>query len=338
MLFNKNYKKKKQRHNKTSLNNKLKKKEKRSLVFLGIVLFAIIFFLLVFGINEINRGVKYAEKLREQINISFFAIIAALLSLVGAFMATKNKLSLFGKAVVAVLAIFLVCSFIFGFGFCVYAGHVIAHYETEIQDTADTSKSEPEVMPLKTFEWPQNLFVQNLEEYLGSGADVTDIEGLLIDYLQTPMELVENDMGEYEKYVDTAGGFYEDFQSAGMEETKLFALEKEELARSAADENYNDSDNLKLYGDCFVNIGDISQEKAVESYKNALEKYIKALHVAYHCVERTPAIPKEHIWAAISDVYGKLAGRSDLQDIERERARELEEICAQISKDLGGSS
>lgn len=213
-----------------------------------------------------------------------------------------------------------------------------ADYETEAQAPLDPPKSEPEEVQLKTFEWTKNLFVQNLEEYLGPGADVTDIEGVLINYLQTPMELVENDMGEYEKYVETAGGFYKDFQNAGMEETKLFALEKEEAARSAADENYNDSDNLKLYGDCLVNIGDISQEKAVESYKNALEKYIKALHVAYYCGERTPAISKEHIWGAIGDVYGKLAGRSDLQDIERERARELEEICAKVSKDLVGSS
>lgn len=302
---------------------------------MGIVLFAIILFLLVIGINEIHKGVKYAEKLREQINLSFFVIGTALLGLVAALV--KNKRSLLGKAVAVVLVIFLVCCIIIGFGFCVYAGHVIAYYETENQDPLDPPKSEPEEVPLKTFEWTQNLFVQNLEEYLGPGADVAEIEGLLLNYLQTPMELVENDIGEYEKYVETAGGFYKDFQNASMEETKIFALEKEEEARNAADENYNYSDNLKLYGDCLVHIGDISQEKAVESYKNALQKYIKALHITYYCGERNPTIQKEYIWEAISDVYGKLAGRTDLQDIERERARELEEICAQVSKDLVGN-
>lgn len=166
---------------------------------------------------------------------------------------------------------------------------------------------------------------------MGAGAEESAIGGLLLDYLANPLEVTDISKEEYEKYIESAKGFHNDFDAVSMIETKIFAAQNEMGAREKADENYSDSDNLKLKGDCLMNLGNIQPEDAVSLYEDALRNYIEVLHIVYcYGEDRHPAIGKKDIWKAIGNTYGKLARRSDIQEVERERAETLEGICVYI--------
>lgn len=323
-----------------------KKKEKRKrrwvMVIEGGILTILAVLLICIAVNEINEGIEYAEKLREQINNTFFAILEIGIALVGPiiagaimtiFVPDKNSNIITMVMVLSVLAVFMIVYSCLGFGLSVYAGHKIAEYEeSQPIDTKDVSEAEEDKFDLKEFNWIENLYVENLEDYLGVGADESEIRDLLMEYLQTSVELVEVDKAKFENYMSLAGGYQNDYKVVEMTETKIFSCEKEIEARKNADTNYSDSDNIKLNGDCFVHLGDLQADDAVGYYESALKEYIRALHIAYYCEgERAPAIEKKDIWSAMGDVYEKLANRPDLQEIERERAFILKGICEDIS-------
>lgn len=291
---------------------------------------------LMYAVIEINKGLNYASNLKDFLNGAVNSIatgsLLGVISLLLFFL--KENIIWEWKCIRAVLAI--VCMALFAYWFLGtaligYASHKEAQYKTEKTSGGDEEEPPEKPEPLKEFEWLENIYVLNLEEYLGDGADESEMGGLLLDYLENPVEVTEISKEEYEKHIGDAEGFHADFDSVSMTETKTFAVKNEMGAREKADENYSDSDNLKLKGDCLMNLGDIQPEDAVGLYEDALRNYIEALHIVYcYGEDRHPAIGKKDIWKAIGNTYGKLARRSDVQGVERERAEMLEGICAYI--------
>lgn len=326
--------KNKKRHTATFEKRKRKSKTKAIIYIMAIICLLVgSAFWGWYIIKEVNLGENYAKAAKELMKTVILTVIVALIpALMGLWISMKggDKNILQDILVIACVGLFILL--FAGMGLTAYAFHRVAEYETGVEPGGEEGPEFPdEPQPLKEFKWMENIYVLNLEEYLGVGAEESAIGGLLLDYLANPLEVTEISKGEYEKNIESAEGFHNDFDAVSMTKTKLFALQNEINAREKADENYSDSDNLKLKGDCLMNLGDIQPKDAVGLYEDALRNYIEALHIVYcYGEDRHPAIGKKDIWEAIGNTYGKLARRSDVQGVERESAEMLEGICAYI--------
>ena len=324
----------KKRHTATFEKRKRKRKTKALIyIMASICLLVGIAFFWWYVVREVNLGENYARGVKELMKTVIITVIVALIpTLMGLWLNMKGGDKSILQDILVIACVGLFISLFAGVGLTAYAFHKVAGYETGVEPGGEEKPgSSVEPQPLKEFKWMENIYVLNLEEYLGAGAEESAIEELLLDYLENSVEVTEISKEEYGKCIESADGFHNDFDVASMMETKIFAAQKEMEAREKADENYSDSDNLKLKGDCLINLGDIQPEDAVGFYEDALRNYIEALHIVYcYGNDRHPAIGKKAIWKAIRNTYGKLARRSDVQDSERERAETLEEICDYI--------
>ena len=287
-------------------------------IFLGVGLAA---FAIWYAIGETNEGLSYAESLYDFLKIAVGTIVLGMLGCaITLFSVLKSPETWMGKYLRAILGTLVAVLFFYlflGLGLTAYASHKIGDYKAKAE--SEETEHEPVDQPdqpqsLKKFEWTENIYVFNLEEYLGEGADESEIEGLLLTYLEDSIELVEINKEKYEEYIDNSQGFHQDFTNATMTETKIFAADKEAEEREKANKNYSDSDNLKLYADCHVNLGNLQPSQKVEFYEEGVRAYIEALHIVYqYGEERSSEIEEKDIWKAKRDTYGKLSMSSDIQ-------------------------
>lgn len=313
---------------KSSIHSQKKLARRRGSSFFKYMIF-LGFFLLVLYFNYkiiiyMDDNLANSEAISEiTANILLPTIAIFVTALVSIATANKFKVDLSKKAlhiirwiatiVVALCIVLLISSVVQG-SFASINIAKIKNSEQELE-AENSIKDETENMPLlEIFDWKEDLYIENIKNYIGKNVTDDDIEFLCKQYLKQEFVILngENGNGNYEAFetcVVKAAEFQIDYESVSTIEVKIYACKKVCQQLEMANAYFTDVACLKMTGDYYTALGDLGEQK-ITHYEKALHYYIDALHVIYNQSVDSP-IKERDVWKEISNVYAKIGSSGE---------------------------